>query len=471
MIIPSTSDQTTTIVRDNLARIRLLAVAGPAFLDERQVDRLAAVLRNFQRFGLRAPVVVAGVHNDAETAAAEDRLRQLAPLIATWRIARQTGHTEMIGTGLQVYRELIDPEADRFTAKRHMLVLARRGGQGQPQFVSPFTGGAGTTCGEWTRPVYRKPSGEVIKGFLKAALAVGFCPVECPFCYLQMAYTDGMTINLNWEDLAEELKREWPGFPYPINFSETSGVVEYDEWFAGPNGEGSMVQFLIDACADVEVIPFLLTKIRFPPYLRYSERVQVGISAMPEEIRRTMAPHGSPTDELVRSLAAAVDAGASDPVVRLFFMWKYREAYSAMLRRLRDYLGESGWGLTLDIPRFTARTLATIGKRYPQLAETFATELGDGTGTLPDLIAGNNDKKIRPSLQRQTDAYQWVRRELNQIGCQDVSITACKGNPDELRPLVHAGVIDAMPCACYGVNSTELVQLQPVRPNVEADDV
>ena len=55
MIVPPDSDQTTTIVRNNLARIRLLAVAGAIFLDNRQVDRVAAVLRNSQRFGLAAP--------------------------------------------------------------------------------------------------------------------------------------------------------------------------------------------------------------------------------------------------------------------------------------------------------------------------------------------------------------------------------------------------------------------------------
>lgn len=470
-MISSNPDQTANVVRNNLGRIRMVAVAGTAFFDQRQVDRLAALLRNFQRFGLQPPAVVAGVHNELEEAAAADTLGQLAKLTMNFRVARQAGHNQLIGTALEVYRELVDAKADRFTAKRRVLVLARRGGQGEPQFIAPFTGGAGTTCGVWTRPVLRKPSGEIVKGFLKAALAVGFCPVECPFCYLQMAYTDGMTINLNWEDLAKELQREWAGFPYPINFSETSGVVEYDEWFAGPYGEGSMVQYVIDSCANAEVIPFLLTKIRFPRYLRYSGRVHVGISAMPEEIRRTMAPHGSPADELVRSLAAAVEAGASDPVVRLFFMWQHREVYSAMLQCLRDYLGISGWGLTLDIPRFTAGTLATIGKRYPELTETFATELGDETATLSDVIAGNHDKKIRPSPQRQADVYQWVRRELDQIGCQGVSITACKGNPDELRPLVHSGVIDSMPCACYGVRSTQVVQIQPVRPSADASDV
>lgn len=76
-------------------------------------------------------------------------------------------------------RQQFDLYADPFTAKRQSLYLTRRGGKGEPNFVSPFLGGAGTTCGEWTRPMVRNADGTVIKGFLKASVAVGFCPVAC----------------------------------------------------------------------------------------------------------------------------------------------------------------------------------------------------------------------------------------------------------------------------------------------------
>src|SRR5207302_269446 len=95
------------------------------------------------------------------------------------------------------------------------------------------------------------------------------------------------------------------GFRYPINFGETSGLVEYDEWFSSVDGEGSIIQYVIDACAEADVCPFFLTKIRYPRYLRFHGKVQVGISLMPEPVRKWVAPHGSPADELLDSLAWA----------------------------------------------------------------------------------------------------------------------------------------------------------------------
>lgn len=115
----------------------------------------------------------------------------------------------------------------------------------------------------------RNKDGTVTKGFMKASMAVGFCPVECPYCYLNMPYTDGMDVALNWEDLAIELRKKWFRYKYPINFGETSGLVEYDEWFADEDGKDSMIQFVIDACREAEVTPFFLTKIRYPRYLRF----------------------------------------------------------------------------------------------------------------------------------------------------------------------------------------------------------
>ena len=82
-----------------------------------------------------------------------------------------------------------------------------------------------------------------------------------------MPYTNGMDIALNWDDLADELKHKWTAYAYPINFGETSGLVEYDEWFANSDGEGSIIQFIIDACAEAKATPFFLTKIRYPDYL------------------------------------------------------------------------------------------------------------------------------------------------------------------------------------------------------------
>ena len=94
-----------------------------------------------------------------------------------------------------------------------------------------------------------------------------------------MPYTDGMDVALNWEDLAAELRKKWFQYEYPINFGETSGLVEYDEWFSDKDGNGSMIQFVIDACNEAEVTPFFLTKIRYPQYLRFQRQGSSGYFA------------------------------------------------------------------------------------------------------------------------------------------------------------------------------------------------
>jgi hypothetical protein len=354
-------------------------------------------------------------------------------------------------TALEVYREEIDESASAFEAKRRMLILTRRGGQGKPQFVTPFIAGQGTTCGEWTQVVGFNKDGTPIKGFLKASVAVGFCPVECPFCYLQSYATEAMEIALNVGDLATELVNEWRGLAHPINFGETGGLVEVDEWFADEHGKGSLVQAAIDACARAGVTPFFLTKIRYPAYLQFNGRVQTGISLMPESIRVEMAPHGSPSDELLSSLRWTINAGAVGPVVRLLMLYERREEYKSLLRRCKDLLGATGWRLTLDIIRFTPRTAATIASRHPDAAASFARELDvDGSLSLQDLArSAAGAKKIRPPEHRQGEAFRWVRQQLDSLGCRDIMVTPCKGDPEELLPLVREGVIKAMPCACY----------------------
>jgi len=336
-----TGDQSSAIIRENLGRLRLFAVAGPLLLHGEQRARVARVLANRTRVGGGEPLVMVAAHSDIERAGAEAFRADYAGRGVAVEIVQQKGHSESVGNAVRLFRERFDAEADPFTVKRQSLFLTRRGGKGKPTFISPFLGGGGTTCGEWTRPMVRKPNGSVVKGFMKASVAVGFCPVECPYCYLNMPYTDGMDVALNWEDLREELGSKWSGFVYPINFGETSGLVEYDEWFTENDGAGSMVQYVIDACEAAGVTPFFLTKIRYPQYLRFSGRVQVGISLMPERVRRWLAPHGSPAAELLDSLAWAWTAGAVDPVVRLTTIWSQREAYPELLDSLRDRLGQS----------------------------------------------------------------------------------------------------------------------------------
>ena len=457
MTTPIHPDRTSAIVSDNLKRIRLLAIAGTLLKSPSQRDRVLGLLENRQRWGLTPPFLMLAVHDDEEAEAATRFAADYGNMADEICIVRQNGHNETVGNAIQLFRQHMGAN-DVFAIKRQCLFLTRRGGKGKPVFISPFLGGAGTTCGEWTRPMLRNKDGTVVKGFMKASVAIGLCTVECPYCYLGMPYTDGMDVALNWEDLRDELAAKWRGYAYPINFGETSGLVEYDEWFAKTSGSGSIIQYVIDACADARVVPFFLTKIRYPRYLQFRGKVQVGISLMPEPIREWLAPNGSPADELLESLAWAWRSGAVDPVIRLTVIWNQREIYQEFLDRIVNTLGTTGWRLTLDILRFTPSTASIIAKRYPEAASAFAEEISPGSGDSLAALARSarsakeHVKKIRPPAERQAEIFIWFRKQLNARGCREVLLTPCKGDPDELTPLARLKIISAMPCACYAAS-------------------
>ncbi len=442
-------NRTDHIAQQNLGRIRMVVVDATLLRRPEPKERVMRLLRNHERWHLDPPLVVLETHDTRETAVAEEFTRT-AKTYATFKIIQADRHRD-IGEALDLFRDEIAPRDNAFEAKRQILFLTRRGGKGKPTFVNAFTGGGGTTCGAWTRVVDRKRDGSCTRGFLKGSVALGFCPVECRMCYLNAYQQDSMDLALNLEDLQAELLRDWPGWPYPINFGETGGLIEFDRLFVEEHGEGSLVQTVIDACAEADVIPFFLSKIAFPRYLRFHGSVKVGVSVVPEKIRPEIAPYGSPTDTLLDSLAWAVESGAQHPVVRSFVLWEHRNLYPALLEACRDRLGTGGWQLTVDIPRFTPTTLSLIAKRYPKAASMLATELDpSGTRTASEIAsAARGDKKARPPLERQEEIYRRVRSMLDELGCQDVMMSACKGAPDELLPLVHEKVIQMMPCACF----------------------
>lgn len=305
---PRSADPTAEIVRGNLDRIRFVAVDGRLVRSQAPALRVVRLLLNYRRWGLKPPQVMLEVHNPGEAKAADVFRRQCEGLVH-FEIVQAARHRG-IGQTLQRVQGQIAPGCSLFDAKRQTLFLTRRGGQGRPNFVSAFTGGTRTTCGEWMRVVERKRDGTRLKGFIKGAVAVGYCPVECRMCFLQGYQQDVMEVALNLEDLGAELLHDWAGWRYPINFGETGGLVELDRFFVTENGEGSLVQSVIDSCAEAGVIPLFLTKIAFPQYLKFRGSVKVSISLLPEELRPRVAPHGSPTDELLESLAWAVKQGA-----------------------------------------------------------------------------------------------------------------------------------------------------------------
>ena len=148
-------DQSASIIRQNMAKIKLLTVAGPLLCHPEQTQRVVRLLANRHSWGVERPLVMLAVHSDDEKAAAEQFQSRAARDLARYVIVRQKGHNETVGHAIDLFRQQFDPTADPFTAKRQSLYLTRRGGKGKPNFVSPFLGGAGTTCGEWTRPMVR----------------------------------------------------------------------------------------------------------------------------------------------------------------------------------------------------------------------------------------------------------------------------------------------------------------------------
>jgi hypothetical protein len=181
------------------------------------------------------------------------------------------------------------------------------------------------------------------------------------------------------------------------------------------------------------VTPFFLTKIRYPRYLSFRGKVQVGVSAMPEPVRQWLAPHGSPADELLESLRWAVAQGAVDPVIRLGVVWEDRDYYPHFLQQCCDVLSDIHWRLTLDILRFTPGTATIIERRYPEAAKRFAKEIAPGSdNSLSDLAkaakqGAEHVKKLRPPESRQAEIYRWFRHQLDSLGHPEISLTPCKG--------------------------------------------
>lgn len=451
---------------DNLARIKLITFPATLLYSDEAMRRLGRVLENRAAIVGDKPHLLLFAHDDDEFAKAEwfqhTMLNKHPGWVASIEIMRQKGHNDASADAIR-YLKRLQPDARMFEIKRQLLVLSRRGGKGIPHFIGPFTGGHGTTCATWTRKVSTDPDGKPLKGFVRAAVAVGFCPVECPFCYLLMVYTQSMDIALNWEDLHDELQKwgyKGAKYRYPINFGETSGMVEYDNWFSAADGEGSMVQYIIDACEEARVIPFFLTKQAYPDYLNYKGMVQVGISLSPEPVREWLSPYGSPAEVLLESLRKAVAKGAISPVIRLAIIWSQRDAYPPLLDKIaemfKDYKDDGGLRITADIIRFTPSTAAEIGRIYPEQARTLFAEANvpytDDGDKLRVNTRATTDRKFRPEVEQQTEIYRWLRDELNARGLRGVDLTPCKGNPDELLPLVREGTIEAMPCACYALN-------------------
>src|SRR5438552_13072489 len=65
------ADQSASIIRQNMAKIKLLTVAGPLLCHPAQAHRVVQLLENRLSWGIERPLVMLAVHSDDEQAAAE----------------------------------------------------------------------------------------------------------------------------------------------------------------------------------------------------------------------------------------------------------------------------------------------------------------------------------------------------------------------------------------------------------------
>ena len=179
--------------------VTLDAAVSSGLMGERAQRLLANRTRVAQQ---RLPKLLIMAHNDIERNQAQQAATQLQAYADSVTILDERGRNETAVNALAIHRECW-PNISEQERKTRILLLSRRGGGGKPQFIAPFVGGAGTTCGAWT-PVVAYQRGKTtwiagtrskeeereatpIRGFLRGNYAQGVCPAECSFCYLRGA--------------------------------------------------------------------------------------------------------------------------------------------------------------------------------------------------------------------------------------------------------------------------------------------
>jgi DNA repair photolyase len=397
-------------------------------------------------------------HSEAEFASARQFADAVQALCSEVVIAREQGRNETASRALELHRERVAgmPESER---KERILLLGRRGGGGKPQFIAPFTGGAGTTCGAWTpivayqkgkatwiagtRPKAEEQGATPIRGFLRGNYAQGICPADCSFCYLRGVRGMGVKqILLNLEDAIPELDALPAGSV--VNWAELGGPVEQDPWFVDEEGSGSLVQTILDRSTERGIVAFFLTKGKYEPYLQLDGRLALlAISLNAPAISRLFEPGGAPAEERLKGLAWAIDHGAMDHTIRLGPIIPtegYEQHYRDLFQMMRDILGTRLKRITVDLLRFSPQMPGILRASFPE--EIVRALLGE-------METEVKAHKFRPSPQRQLQLYQWIRGLLRQYGMSDVAMTPCKADPGEALHFLKAGAITSMPCACH----------------------
>jgi len=316
----------------------------------------------------------------------------------TWAESRAKG----VGSAL-VYLQQAYPGI----RKNEILFLSRR-----VNFIGRFTAGAGTTCGEWTRPVDSKGR----KGFFKGNPAIGVCPVECDFCYLRGVPFNVNSLALNVGEYAEQVGR-WrrvrnrEELPKVINLAETGGPIEW----AVEYGLQEWIQALTDATLEADVIPYWLTK-RAIAGVDF-KGAHVGVSINPWYEMSTHSPGADSYGELIEFLARAGNSGAST-VVRLGPIFS-----DADYRSVSDLMWDEG----LDMGRITV-DLLRYSTSHPHVPNHF---------------------QYRAHKWQESPAQQRAHLEMVRNLFPYARITGCKLDPRHAVRWVREGLIEAFPCACW----------------------
>jgi len=424
-------------------------------------ERAYQLLQNRQRIMPgRLPCLLITTHEKAkdEQAIAQQMAARVAPLCESVQVVSEKSRNETAGLALALHRASFSDRAERERLGR-ILLLGRRGGAGKPQFIAPFTGGAGTTCGTWTpiiayqkgkttwiagtRPKSEEQGAMPIRGFLRGNYAQGVCPAECSFCYLRGLQGMGIKqIMLNLEEAIPELDALPRGSV--VNWAELGGPVEQDPWFVDADGRGSLVQSILDLSTERGIVAFFLTKGVYEPYLQLEGRLALcAISLNAPAISSVFEPGGAPPEARLQGLASAIDHGLMDHTIRLgpiIPIEGYEKHYQELFQMMADILGHRLKRITVDVLRFSPQMPGILKASF---SPSIVTPL------LKEMDTSVKAHKFRPEASRQQQLYHWIRSLLIQHGMSQVKTTPCKADPSEAFLFLKAGDIESMPCACH----------------------
>ncbi|GHO96556.1 hypothetical protein KSF_066040 [Reticulibacter mediterranei] len=471
-ISPPCQRTSMPVMLERLAQIDVVTLDA-AVADGIAGERARRLLENRRRVAPdRLPILLLTAHNEAEEQVAQEAARRFGSLVESTHVINESGRNDTAVNALAWHRRCW-PTVTEQERKTRILLLGRRGGGGKPQFIAPFVGGAGTTCGAWT-PVVAYQRGKTtwiagtrsreeerkatpIRGFLRGNYAQGVCPAECSFCYLRGLQGMGIKgISLNLEDAIPELERLSRGSV--VNWAELGGPVEEDSWFVDEDGRGSLVQTILDLSTERGIVSFFLTKGVYEPYLDLQGRLALlAISLNAPAISSVFEPGGATPEERLKGLAWAIDHGAMDHTIRLgpiIPIIGYKDHYHSLFEMMRDILGTRLKRITIDILRFSPQMPGILRASFPeQIVSSLLTEME------PAVKA----HKYRPSLHRQQRFYHWVRAMLAHYEMAQVKTTPCKADPAEALLFLKAGDITSMPCACHiSYRDREAIQKHPL---------